>query len=1220
MASFEEWLDEQLASGNANQFNEDPEKQKELEARMVQEVENPTPEVAEPEAPQSDTISFDDFLNQQMGIEAAPKTPEIEEEKGILESVGEAFAERFEEVTDDPWQAFKDSMKPAALGALKAVNETMEFADEVGQALGIADEGEAFQFDTSALQSEKAEGLAGDAQEAAETVSQFVTGFIGAGKVIKTLAGGKKLYQLASQSKRGTAALGAIKGAMADFAAMDDDVGNLSNALETAGYDNFVTDVLAHDPDDPDLLKRTKNAVEGLGIGAAVDLTAKAVIKGVHVWKAAKKAQIQEMSDKIATGDVSDMAPPVREEVDKAPEQIGDLRDRYYELLQEDPAKNAAELKANKDKQKALVKAQEKALKEEAKRSVKEEPWDKSMQSDLFDGMPKAAAISDTTELKQGVIDLEGGFALKPKAPEVWKTIGQLREEVADLEAKKGQREVVEAIDKMHKDSVAESLGNVTRQLAAEEGLENVSKVRELLGVIPGYKQIGKLGESIEAKITQVMGRLASSPSTKMKYMGQWGRVADDMVKRADQNHKMTYGTEMLNHSKAVTAARQAGLTNDELASLPRYLQGLDVPKTKAAEQLVKRTRDMLNRQLDRAVEVGIHSREFVDELKAKGNYWPRIYDHVLLETPQGAKQFAEALSSTSYNIKEVDALLGHLLHGSKDDITEFKKIILKENSGKGGEIIIRPEQLKNMMHRRKTLGMDIQSGHLEKSRGLPDRLDKILNPFLIKDPDAVISHYMNQTTKRIEDVRVFGKQGEAFNLVGRKLEEYAGSEAAYFAKQTYYNHIGDMANSDVLRAQANLNETAKNLLGKVDTLQTFKLSAAQILNAGQVLANAPAYMGASSRMPFVAHFQAIRAMYKAMGKEGRELGARVGAAAEQTILDYAGELSQSHHLLHRSINPRNFLKAVGYLKIEQFNRTFAANLGKAYYEELTDKWALVQAGKIKPDSAKAKKIQRALEELGFNTQQSLKDMSTAEKQLAGERAALAFSDNINFTNNAREMPEMWRHPIAQTFRKFKSFIFHQGKFFKERIAKEAYRGNFTPAINYAASTIAVGLPISEVRRMISGDDSELSDMEKVSRGFTSMGGVGILYDMMTGFTSGDPARVVGTIGGPAASDVYRLAREGNNIKKYLESEGTEGTEPGIALQRQALNVFGTLPGKRKILEDLKEENAERKKWAKEATVEGMMYQMEKRNKASWDKKRKETKKISGFDIGGYPG
>lgn len=94
-------------------------------------------------------------------------------------------------------------------------------------------------------------------------VSQFVTGFVGAGKLLKP-------FKALQSTGRVTQA--ATKGAIADFTVFDPHEERLSNLVqEVPALQNPVNEFLAASPSDSAAEGRFKNAVEGLGLGVITD-------------------------------------------------------------------------------------------------------------------------------------------------------------------------------------------------------------------------------------------------------------------------------------------------------------------------------------------------------------------------------------------------------------------------------------------------------------------------------------------------------------------------------------------------------------------------------------------------------------------------------------------------------------------------------------------------------------------------------------------------------------------------------------------------------------------------------------------------------------------------------------------------------------------------------------------------------------------------------------
>jgi hypothetical protein len=147
----------------------------------------------------------------------------------------------------------------------------------------------------------------GDAQympgKLTQGVSQFITSFIGAGKItapIKALQGGG--YALA-------AGRGAVNSALGSFVGFDPQEDRLSNLLvEFPALRNPVTEYLAADENDGEIEGRFKNALEDLSLGAL----AEPLIVTVRALRSARKAATPEEAEAI----LKEAAPEVEKQLD----------------------------------------------------------------------------------------------------------------------------------------------------------------------------------------------------------------------------------------------------------------------------------------------------------------------------------------------------------------------------------------------------------------------------------------------------------------------------------------------------------------------------------------------------------------------------------------------------------------------------------------------------------------------------------------------------------------------------------------------------------------------------------------------------------------------------------------------------------------------------------------------------------------------------------------
>ena len=118
--------------------------------------------------------------------------------------------------------------------------------------------------------------------KAVKGISQFVAGFVGASKAVKALK---------PATRAGKVAKAAGTGAVVDFTVFDPQEERLSNLLqEVPVLKNPVTEFLAADPKDSNAEGRFKNAIEGLGVGVAVD----GLMLGLKTLRQARIARLRQ--------------------------------------------------------------------------------------------------------------------------------------------------------------------------------------------------------------------------------------------------------------------------------------------------------------------------------------------------------------------------------------------------------------------------------------------------------------------------------------------------------------------------------------------------------------------------------------------------------------------------------------------------------------------------------------------------------------------------------------------------------------------------------------------------------------------------------------------------------------------------------------------------------------------------------------------------------------
>lgn len=337
----------------------------------------------------------------------------------------------------------------------------------------------------------------------------------------------------------------------------------------------------------------------------------------------------------------------------------------------------------------------------------------------------------------------------------------------------------------------------------------------------------------------------------------------------------------------------------------------------------------------------------------------------------------------------------------------------------------------------------------------------------------------------------------------------------------------------------------------------------AQTINSTQAFTLGTTYL-AGRVNPVTAHKIAMQALFKSFGQEGQDIAARSGAAVEATLLQLIGEYSEASSILGKQLrgnlapfevlnNPTEFLKFTQFIRVEKFQRVFAANMGNVYAERLIAKKVLIDSGKIV--GKEANKILKHMEEIGLSTNVPADKIPEADLL----RASLRFSNEVNFRNTVDKYPLLAHSPHAKIFTKFKSFAFHHGAFLKDNVLKPLWKGNPLPLMNYALVGTPIGMGIDELRRMLKGDDRELTTTERFVRGFASIGGLGILMDTIAS-TAYSAAGPIMSIAGPTVGDAANILHGAwNSIHEQSLKPITKA-------------VVGTqvFPGKQLLMEELK--------------------------------------------------
>ena len=174
------------------------------------------------------------------------------------------------------------------------------------------------QFDSPAIPTTaESEAFSG---KAVRTISQFLAGFGPASKAIK---GAGMTGTAMRDFLRGTAA-----GAFSDLAVMGNQEDNLSNVIQDVpALQNPVTEFLAQDEDDTEMMGRIKNVMEGAALGTIFE----PLIAGLRVMKRMRK--VKSAADSAT--DATTARPLTPEEKAVEPELAGNIRVDKYDTVEE---------------------------------------------------------------------------------------------------------------------------------------------------------------------------------------------------------------------------------------------------------------------------------------------------------------------------------------------------------------------------------------------------------------------------------------------------------------------------------------------------------------------------------------------------------------------------------------------------------------------------------------------------------------------------------------------------------------------------------------------------------------------------------------------------------------------------------------------------------------------------------------------------------------------
>ena len=584
---------------------------------------------------------------------------------------------------------------------------------------------------------------------------------------------------------------------------------------------------------------------------------------------------------------------------------------------------------------------------------------------------------------------------------------------------------------------------------------------------------------------------------------------------RAARDEAEINATRVNNKLKDLRAANPEELS-DELVY--RLIRDTKLKRTPAQEAYIKEFLKQKNDMLTRAYKTGVLSKTQYQNFIKDVTYLPRVWNLQYLTTDEGASMLSQFLREVWSIDKNAARSVVRNLTGENyvDELTQSQ---------------FAPTKLKNAIVFRADEDLSVlNSTHLDFNRKIkiPREIEPSLDMFMAPLDDRMLS-FFDDTFTRTAMASRFGAKHERVAARADQLRKAGNARAAKAWEDYFYTNTSDMR-SPVVQA-ARDNAKFADIVRRVNAYQTVsKLGAAQILNATQVFVNGAtllAKQGGSSLL--TAPFRSIRSISRALfrNKNDFKLAREAATTAEIDMQRVVTENAihgrivdkQFKNPLFKFLNePTQFLRGVGYMKVEEANRVAATSLGNWQLRQWhSDLQRLVNTGKGK--SAQATKLYRDLKNFG------VKNPLEAEIPVRDlQYATYKFNREINFAGETINLPQHWKTPLGKLLTKFKSFSFYQARFLKRHVLDEAFLyGNINPLIMYLSAAGIAGGGVGTIRDKISLKDvkQDRDAFEALVYGISRAGGFGLFADTLRDVGERGSG-LVDTIAGPTLGDIER--------------------------------------------------------------------------------------------------
>ena len=625
-----------------------------------------------------------------------------------------------------------------------------------------------------------------------------------------------------------------------------------------------------------------------------------------------------------------------------------------------------------------------------------------------------------------------------------------------------------------------------------------------------------RLGQRAYDWINNTMGKGA----TRMLY------GTDSILVRSGQRPI----AEAISSAQATTDINVARIANDlqtfvaknadELGELNKLIARA-IPENQAQKDFLAMLNKKKMAQLKVARDTGVISKAEYARFKHDKGYVPRVWNTQKLITLKGAEEFSVFLNRIwGKDPKEVRNLITNLTGEKKltDEIINSK---------------FSPENIRAMFRRKADREMDVKrSTHLEFERKLK------IKPELERELDAFMAAPLDRWTKFFEDVirrneyaKRFGKNDERIKKKIKEMREKGMGRQAEDVQEVYFTAVGDPKYSETIRARMD-NPRLQQAVAKVNAFQNLKLGLAAIPNATQAFVNGTVMLTKSGSL-LTAPFKAMSSLVKAIVKtrQGMDAVHNAGVLGEIDLSRIATENMPHARIVEREFKgplkylnePTAFLRATGFLGVEQMNRRAAAIMAHGHVSSINAKLQrLVMQGK--GNSKKSLMLQKEMKQLGIMN--PLKgDLTARDYAISGHM----FNKHVNFSGESFNLPVNWQKPWFKLMTKFKSFMFYQARFLKRQVADELFiNKNPKPLLAYLAAAGIAGNQAELARALVSGKEIEQNRtaLELLISGIGNAGGAGLWFDTMQQVATRGPGGAWSAITGPTFSDIAYTAED----------------------------------------------------------------------------------------------